>query len=782
MAGTGTSGGGSGRKNRTSRNHAAAAGTPTLDTIWGGQGGSAKKAPRTNGAGDGTGSTGNGGDGVGGSASSASASANASARSPPTFNPARAARRMMGQETPPKRNQPEPAASASASPSASPASQQAAALNPARAAIERARQGLHRHHHRDRGASPSKSSRRRKRHKSSSSSSSPAKSPASAAAASSSPSRRAAPGPPIDLSMDSSDEGGAQSAASKSGGNGNGGTKRKNGASNINKDNDDDGFAVIVDDDDGNENRINGSEDSTVAKQQARRRSKKTRTGGLSDAGAGAGRSEVIDMAASRDDDDDVVEVAAAASAATGKRKRGGVKSKTNGAAAVARSAASAAAANDPDVVVVVGGNADSGARASASTAAAPASPTASNPAAVPSRPAQAQPLPLPAATSDTHGLALVRIDKVAEVPSRADVDLTPQARDRTAHLHPLQPKAVLGRTGAGPSQISNKIDLGIGNDADGVSRRQVRVKDVSVEGVVVVSGTSHHQPNRRRHRPHVKATVFNPQGSGIFVGVSHYGPPRYELYRKGAEFTLNVGDCIVFDAYNASTTGGRRNNQSRSAHVFRLVRYDKRDAPRARASPPSAPAPALIADLATDANSARPITAAAKRGEEVPITDSAAAAPVRAAAGTTKSTTTSISIGAAKPPHIPASAAFTPRSGKIVDTADIDKTVPRASISSVIVASMTERQERPQAPAKAPANDDDKAASKAAPRAAASPEASNAAAVASTGTELPAAKKFSRKAEENASKLPPQPSVGDRFCVEFEIAANFFGVLETQR
>ena len=102
MAGTGTSGGGSGRKNRTSRNHAAAAGTPTLDTIWGGQGGSAKKAPRTDGAGDGTGSTGNGGDGVGGSASSASASANnASARSPPTFNPARAARRMMGQETPP---------------------------------------------------------------------------------------------------------------------------------------------------------------------------------------------------------------------------------------------------------------------------------------------------------------------------------------------------------------------------------------------------------------------------------------------------------------------------------------------------------------------------------------------------------------------------------------------------------------------------------------------------------------------------------------------------------
>ena len=782
MAGTGTSGGGSGRKNRTSRNHAAAAGTPTLDTIWGGQGGSAKKAPRTDGAGDGTGSTGNGGDGVGGSGSSASA--NASARSPPTFNPARAARRMMGQETPPKRNQPEPAASASASPSASPASQQAAALNPARAAIERARQGLHRHHHRDRGASPSKSSRRRKRHKSSSSSPSPAKSPLPSS--SSSPSRRAAPGPPIDLSMDSSDEGGAQSAASKSGGNGNGGTKRKNGASNINKDNDDDGFAVIVDDDDdddGNENRINGSEDSTVAKQQARRRSKKTKTGGLSDAAAGAGRSEVIDMAASRDDDDDVVEVAAAASAATGKRKRGGVKSKTNGAAAGARSAASAAAANDPDVVVVVGGNADSGARASASTAAAPASPTASNPAAVPSRPAhQAPPQPLPAATSDTHGLALVRIDKVAEVPSRADVDLTPQARDRTAHLHPLQPKAVLGRTGAGPSQISNKIDLGIGNDADGVSRRQVRVKDVSVEGVVVVSGTSHHQPNRRRHRPHVKATVFNPQGSGIFVGVSHYGPPRYELYRKGAEFTLNVGDCIVFDAYNASTTGGRRNNQSRSAHVFRLVRYDKRDAPRAGASPPSAPAPALVADLATDANSARPITAAAKRGEEVPITDSAAAAPVRAAAGTTKSTNTSISIGAAKPPHIPASAAFTPRSGKIVDTADIDKTVPRASISSVIVASMTERQERPQAAAKAPANDNDKAASKAAPRAAASPEASNAAAVASTGTEPPAAKKSSRKAEENASKLPPQPSVGDRFCVEFESAANFFGVLETQR
>ena len=117
------------------------------------------------------------------------------------------------------------------------------------------------------------------------------------------------------------------------------------------------------------------------------------------------------------------------------------------------------------------------------------------------------------------------------------------------------------------------------------------------------------------------------------------------------------------------------------------------------------------------------------------------------------------------------------------MDAADIDKTVPRASISSEIVASMTERQERPQTAAKAPANDDDdKAASKVAPRAAASPEASNAVAVASTGTEPPAAKKSSRKAEEDASKLPPQPSVGDRFCVEFESAANFFGVLETQR
>ena len=75
--------------------------------------------------------------------------------------------------------------------------------------------------------------------------------------------------------------------------------------------------------------------------------------------------------------------------------------------------------------------------------------------------------------------------------------------------------------------------------------------------------------------------------------------------------------------------------------------------------------------------------------------------------------------------------------------------------------------------------NSDDKAKSKDAPRAdGPSPETSN---TKSAATAELTTKKPSSKRKENAIKLPPQPSVGDRFRVNFEELKNFFGVAETQ-
>ena len=516
------------------------------------------------------------------------------------------------------------------------------------------------------------------------------------------------------------------------------------------------------------------------------------------------------------DEDDEVVEMVAApageattAAAPTGKRKRGGVKSKVNnGTAAAAKKPAASAAAQsipaaasrDSDVVVVPSSTTGTSASASATTNArssisttAPASPpaAASAPTPVASSPtvssaASTTPLQI-AVTDETHGLALVRIDCVGPATSRESIDLTPEARDGTANFHPLRIKAVLGRTGTtSNNQPANKIDLGIGNGADGVSRRQVRVKHISVEGLVVSSN------QHSRHRPQIRAVVFNTGGTGarIFVGVAHYGPAfRYNMYRAGNEFIMNVGDCLVFDAYNASTTGGRRNNGARPAHVFRLLRYDKRDTSPAGASPPSDPdpAPALVTD-STVASSSPPInTGAAKRGEHVPTSNSASAA------GRTTSAKPSVPSPSRRrkapaerkdqnpsdPPLIPASAASTPSSDNVLDTADIDKTVPRLGMPNIVVASMTQRQERPPAAAKPAENIDDKTKSDDASRAdVPSPESSN---TESAATAKSTAKKPGSKRKENATKLPPQPSVGDRFRVNFEELKNFFGVVETQ-
>ena len=610
----------------------------------------------------------------------------------------------------------------------------------------------------------------------------------------------------------------AKPAASKSAGaTSTAGKKRKSGLSGGGDDNGGDDGVFVIDDGDDNENRINGSEDSTLAKQQAKQQQRKRSKKGLGNVagptrGGGTARSEVIDIAKSidEDDEDEVVEVAAAsagaattaaAAAPTGKRKRGGVKSKVNNgtAAAAAKKPAAAASAaaqsipaaasSDSDVVMVP--NTTTTARSSISTT-AQASPPAGASAAAPgaSSPAvstAASSSSQIAVTDETHGLALVRIDRVAPATSRESIDLTPEARDSTANFHPLRIKAVLGRTGTNSNnQPANKIDLGIGNGADGVSRRQVRVKHISVQGLVVSSN------QHSRHRPQIRAVVFNTGGAGarIFVGVAHYGPAfRYSMYRAGSEFLMNVGDCLVFDAYNGSTTGGRKNDSVRPAHVFRLVRYDKRDAFQAGASPPSdlASAPALVTD--STAGTTPPITAgAAKRSEDAPISNSAAVAGrTTSAEPSVPSSSRSRKTPAARkdqnpsdPPHIPASAESTPRNGKVVDTADIDKTVPRLGMPNIVVASMTQRQERPAAAARPAEKGDDKAISDDASRAnGPSPETSNTESAAAACE--PTAKKSGSKRKENATKLPPQPSVGDRFRVNFEELKNFFGVVETQ-
>ena len=178
--------------------------------------------------------------------------------------------------------------------------------------------------------------------------------------------------------------------------------------------------------------------------------------------------------------------------------------------------------------------------------------------------------------SNDTHGLALVRVDCISPASSISAIDLTPEARERTTS-YPLHALGVLGRNQASSAHPpSDKIDLGIGREADGVSRRQARIAAVSVKGSLTGS-----QSSRECGRcPSVRVSVLN-----TFVGVAHYGSLadginmsfEYAFYREGSDFVLRVGDCLVFDAYNGNTCGGPRNDNVRPNQVFRLVRYDRR-------------------------------------------------------------------------------------------------------------------------------------------------------------------------------------------------------------
>lgn len=178
--------------------------------------------------------------------------------------------------------------------------------------------------------------------------------------------------------------------------------------------------------------------------------------------------------------------------------------------------------------------------------------------------------------SNDTHGLALVRVDCISPASSISAIDLTPEARERTT-IYPLHALGVLGRNQASSAHPpSDKIDLGIGREADGVSRRQARIAAVSVKGSLTGSQSS----RECGCCPSVTASVLN-----TFVGVAHYGSLadginisfKYALYREGSNFMLRVGDCLVFDAYNGNTRGGPRNDDVRPNQVFRLVRYDRR-------------------------------------------------------------------------------------------------------------------------------------------------------------------------------------------------------------
>jgi len=91
----------------------------------------------------------------------------------------------------------------------------------------------------------------------------------------------------------------------------------------------------------------------------------------------------------------------------------------------------------------------------------------------------------------------------------------------------------------------------------------------------------------------------------------------------------------------------------------------------------------------------------------------------------------------------------------------------------------MTQRQTRTQPEATGSDDHGDKTKSDDDPRSGGlSLETSNTEVAAAAGS---TAKKSSSKRKDDATKLPPQPSVGDRFRVNFEELKNFFGVVETQ-
>jgi len=481
---------------------------------------------------------------------------------------------------------------------------------------------------------------------------------------------------------------------------------------------------IDIDDDDGAENRINGSEDSTLAKQMEKR-SRRRREQQKQEQQQQSKKGDVITLTSSREDegdedDDSDVEIVPPG----GKRRRGGtvskekVNGKSNGSSNNSNSAKKpsvpsssskstgagrAAAANvdssDVDVVPPPSAAATTTASTSetrpaiaASSAAAAAKKrpppssfstsserrpkmfAAASPAAAASTAhahsssssssQQLQPQ-LKRPSPDTHGLALVRIADVRTAPTKSQLDLNPEACRKTT-IYPMRPSLILGRTGLQGKPTNNKIDLGIGVDADGVSRRQVRVKVVSVEGNV--------DGRRGRHRPSIRAKVFDPDHGSIYVGVGHNGPCggtgapayKYEIYRQGVEFVLKVGDAIAFDAYNASSHGSPKGEGTRPLHVFRLVRYDLRGLP-----PTASPTAAAAASNTVSAS--------------IP-----AAAAATAAAATATATATSLAEEAMPKPQAPRESRN--------DNDPIDKTVLRPGGVMSSSQSSTARQKKQSA------------------------------------------------------------------------------------
>ena len=417
--------------------------------------------------------------------------------------------------------------------------------------------------------------------------------------------------------------------------------------------------------------------------------------------------------------------------------------------------------------------------------------------------------------SSDTHGLALVRISDLRIAPPKSQLDLSPEACRKTT-VYPMRPSLILGRTGLQGKPTNNKIDLGIGTNADGVSRRQVRVKVVSVEGNV--------DGRRGRHRPSIRAKVFDPEHGSIFVGVGHYGPCggtstgapafKYEIYRQGVEFVLKVGDTLAFDAYNATSHGSPKGAGTRPLHVFRLVRYDLRGLPPTTAA---AVAPTAVAAASTTASAPTPAAAAA------------------AATATATATTTSSAGEATPKPQAPRESRN--------DNDPIDKTVLRPGGMSSQSSTARQKKQSAHEAGEGKKRDEIGRSKKYSPNANAEKRKDLSKADDARGTERkeyvdvsspvcgpastpaksspsnisiakndtvqkpmvqPETPKIVRdddkatkdpkkshadvvravvvKNEDNALKPPQQPAVGDRFRVQFENVSNFFGVKEASQ
>lgn len=162
--------------------------------------------------------------------------------------------------------------------------------------------------------------------------------------------------------------------------------------------------------------------------------------------------------------------------------------------------------------------------------------------------------------------IGLVRVKDSYTAPSAKE-----SLRIDKKEIHDLFVGAVLGRNVAPAAattkrkrrQPSQKLDLGITNDTNGVSRKHVEVTAINVTGDI----------------PSVTFKVFNSVLNPICVATFITKKEETKIFRRscfvhrGKSVTMKAGDVIEFDAYNHGTAGTDVSAQQvMPKHVFRVV------------------------------------------------------------------------------------------------------------------------------------------------------------------------------------------------------------------